>query len=83
MRLNDHVILQYIEAGGRAPFYNLVDEHTGCEFVLEVEEAGRLLIGLGWFVKMDPELAEAVSEAACRAGMTAVFGFLAGQEART
>lgn len=82
MRLNDHVLLQYIEAGGMDDFYNLVDERTGVEFVLSVEEAGRLLVGLGWFVKQDPRLAAEVSEAARRAGITATFGFMTGQEVR-
>lgn len=74
--MNDHVILQYIEAGGRAAFYNLVDERTGVEFLLEIEEAARLLVGLGFFVKLDPELAEAVSVAAREAGMEATFGYV-------
>ena len=61
MRLSEEVIVQYIEAGGRDDFYNLV--RLGDEIPLDRIEMARLWVGLTYFVQSDHVLREQVVEA--------------------
>lgn len=61
MRLSEEVILQYIEAGGRDDFYNLV--RLGDEIPLDRLEMARLWVGLTYFVQSDQVLRDQVVEA--------------------
>ncbi len=60
MRLSEEVILQYIEAGGRDDFYNLV--RLGDEIPMTRAEMARLWVGLTYFVQSDPALRDQVIE---------------------
>lgn len=60
MRLSEEVILQYIEAGGRDDFYNLV--RLGDEIPLDRTEMARLWVGLTYFVQSDQALREQIGE---------------------
>lgn len=68
MRLNDHLLLQELGSEG----YVIIDETDGTEMLLAVDEAGRLLVGLGWFAHSDPALDTAAHAAAQEAGFTVV-----------
>lgn len=61
MRLSEETILQYIEAGGRDDFYNLV--RRGDEIPLDRGEMARLWVGLTYFVQVDQVLRDQVVEA--------------------
>jgi len=61
MRLSEEVVLQFIEAGGRDEFYNLV--RLGDEIPLDRGEMARLWVGLTYFVQSDHVLRDQVVEA--------------------
>ena len=61
MRLSERCILQYIEAGGMADFYNLANTDNGAEFELTTTEMAHLFVGLTYFVQSDAELREQVA----------------------
>ena len=61
MRLSEEVILQFIEAGGRDDFYNLI--RLGDEIPVTRAEMARLWVGLTYFVQSDQSLRDQVVEA--------------------